>query len=81
MISRVLVDTGPLVALFSARDQFHDVCIRHLKDIEPQVADMALVHLANRERVRHIFTFDRRDFLVCRDQDGKAFELLPTDLP
>jgi uncharacterized protein len=137
VISRVLVDTGPLVALFSARDQFHPACVEQLKDIalpmltcwpvlveaayllrshpiaqrdlfrgcgngllkvleikasevpdlvdlleryedlEPQIADIALVHLANREKLGHIFTFDRRDFLVYRGTGGQAFELLP----
>ncbi len=31
----VLVDTGPLVALFSARDAYHEVCSRALTEINP----------------------------------------------
>lgn len=140
MIDRVLVDTGPLVALFSARDQFHAACVEQFKhiglpmltcwpvlvettyllrgrptakcdilrgctngllqvldirpaefdrlvdlldryhDLDPQVADVALVYLAQRETLRRIFTFDRRDFVVYRDSDGQPFELLPSDV-
>ena len=35
MISRVLVDTGPIVAVFSKRDAFHEICVDQLRDITP----------------------------------------------
>jgi len=34
-VNRVLVDTGPLVAILSPRDQFHETCTRALKDLAP----------------------------------------------
>lgn len=35
MIFRVLADTGPIVAVFSKRDKFHDVCVQQLREIAP----------------------------------------------
>lgn len=49
-------------------------------DLRPQLADVALVYLADRERIRHIFTLDRRDFLVYRSAAGSPFDLLPVSL-
>jgi uncharacterized protein len=135
----VLVDTGPLVALFSARDRHHHLCTKTLKnlftplytcwpvlietayllrsyparqrdlfhsfergllalmpletsefsgladlmdqyaDLKPQLADVALEYLARREHVHTIFTLDRRDFTVYRNQSGDPFTLLASD--
>jgi hypothetical protein len=125
---RVLVDTGPLVAILSRSDQYHDVCVealRHLpgplfscwpviteavwllrayplvaqqllrsigngfvellplsslearfiadvmkkyEDIGPQLADAALVYLAERDGIDTVFTLDQRDFSVYRSR-------------
>jgi len=46
-------------------------------DLNPQLADLALLYLAQRERIRHIFTLDRRDFTVYRDSAGRPFQLIP----
>jgi uncharacterized protein len=126
-MKRVLVDTGPLVAILSSTDQHHEICVetlRHLpgplfscwpviteaawllraypravqqllrsadngflellslageegkaiadvmktyEDIQPQLADAALVHLADREGIDTIFTLDRwaKDLSGC----------------
>ncbi len=42
-----------------------------------QLADAALVHLANREGIETIFTLDRRDFSVLRLARGRKFQLVP----
>lgn len=134
---RVLVDTGPLVALLRRNDVHHELCSQTLRGIRPplltcwpvvteaawllrgqpraiarlyegpkagvfqllplgdealdaiaalakkdanlrpQLADLALVHLAERERLDIIFTLDRRDFSTLRRKGRKAFRLLP----
>jgi uncharacterized protein len=134
---RVLVDTGPLIAILSPLDHYHEVCVRALASLKgplltcwpviteaawllrdharafenllgntnggflevlpitgkdsgqivdilkryaslrPQFADATLVHLANREDIRTIFTLDRRDFSVYRSARKRAFRILP----
>jgi len=137
MTPRVLVDTGPLVAILSRRDHYHRVCVEQLRELtpplltcwpviteavwllrqqpqavdrllggfesgllkllpvgeeavgwirafvrryrklEPQLADAALAHLAEREGIETVFTLDRRDFLVYRVAGGRALNLIP----
>lgn len=35
MIARVLLDTGPLVAILSRRDDYHAVCVEQLRELSP----------------------------------------------
>ena len=138
MSDGVLVDTGPLVAIFSARDASHKACVTQLAalarpmltcwpvvtealwmlrgspdaarrllgsfevdgllrlvplnesdlpgiarilavyaNIRPQLADAALVHLAEREGLNTIFTLDRRDFTVYRLSRHRSLRLIP----
>jgi predicted nucleic acid-binding protein len=134
---RVLVDTGPLVAILSSADQHHQRCVETLRelpgplfscwpviteaawllraypgavqqllkstdsgfvellplagseakdlaevmktyqDIQPQLADAALVYLAGRESIDTIFTLDRRDFSVYRSARKRPFRIVP----
>ncbi|MEA2339223.1 MAG: uncharacterized protein QOE82_3230 [Thermoanaerobaculia bacterium] len=46
------------------------------RDLPMDLADAALVHVAERERIRRIFTLDRRDFSVYRPM-GTRFSILP----
>jgi|SRR5579859_7749219 predicted nucleic acid-binding protein len=136
-MKRVLVDTGPLVAILSSVDQHHEACVGALRqlpgplfscwpviteaawllraypkavqqllqsmrrgflellplagteagdlvevmksyhDIQPQLADAALVYLAHREGIDTIFTLDRRDFSIYRSNRKRPFRIVP----
>lgn len=42
-----------------------------------QLADAALMYLAERESIETVFTLDRRDFGVYRTSDGRALSVTP----
>jgi predicted nucleic acid-binding protein len=42
-----------------------------------QLADASLVHLADREGIRTVFTTDRRDFSIIRLKRNRALRLIP----
>jgi predicted nucleic acid-binding protein len=42
-----------------------------------QMADAALMYLAEREGIDTVFTLDRRDFSVYRTTDGRALRIVP----
>jgi len=46
-----------------------------------QVADGALVYLAEREGIDTVFTLDRRDFSVYRLRNGRGLRILPGGEP
>jgi hypothetical protein len=136
-MKRVLVDTGPLVAIMSRTDQHHETCVQTLhdlsdplfscwpviteaawllrghagavrqlldsisadflellpiqsgeaaeigklmekyKNIRPQLADAALVHLAERDGFDVIFTLDQRDFSAYNTGRKRSFRIIP----
>lgn len=136
-MNRVLVDTGPLVAIMLRTDQHHKICLETLrnlpapmfscwpviteaawllrgeagavqqllnsiseglleflalqsaeaaqiaklmeryKDLRPQLADAALVYLAERDDFDLIFTLDRRDFSVYQRGRKHSFRIIP----
>ena len=50
--------------------------IRKYADRDIDLADAALIWLANRTGVRHVLTTDRGDFGVYRLKNGKRFDLV-----
>jgi uncharacterized protein len=51
--------------------------MKRYRKLKPQLADAALVHLAQRENIDTVFTLDQRDFRVYRTQSNRALKLLP----
>ncbi|MGO9566374.1 MAG: type II toxin-antitoxin system VapC family toxin [Desulfomonilaceae bacterium] len=137
----ILVDTGPLVAFFDASDNYHQICLDVLKqldeplltvwpvlteaiyllnfswkaqdnlweflargameivhperremercrvlmnkykDLPMDLADAAMVAIAERKKIKKIFTLDHRHFSVYRPLHVKEFELIPEQWP
>lgn len=48
-------------------------------NLSPQLADLTLVYIAQRDTLDTIFTLDRRDFSVYRRKGKQGFRLLPED--
>jgi predicted nucleic acid-binding protein len=51
--------------------------MRTYLDADLDLVDCCLTALAERMNIRHICTFDRRDFALIRPQHTDYFELLP----
>ncbi|HET9788592.1 MAG TPA: VapC toxin family PIN domain ribonuclease, partial [Pyrinomonadaceae bacterium] len=51
--------------------------MRKYRDLPMDLADAGLVRVAERERLRRIFTLDRRDFQVYRLSRLGRFTILP----
>ncbi|MBI4888699.1 MAG: hypothetical protein HY824_16495 [Acidobacteria bacterium] len=69
------------MAVVDADDAFHDRCVRALMtkygDLPMDLADAALVRVADRESLHAVFTIDQADFGVYRLPGGRRFRLLP----
>jgi predicted nucleic acid-binding protein len=52
--------------------------MRKYRDLPMDLADAALVRVAERERVRRIFTLDRRDFQIYRPSRIGRFVIFPS---
>ena len=77
LLDGVAAGDFPLLVLTEADVPGIQAVMAKYRDQEVDLADAALVHLANREGISAIFTFDRRHFNVYRRSDGKPFQLLP----
>ena len=53
--------------------------MKKYKDLPMDLADAALVRVAEREGIRRIFTTDRRDFRVYRPKKIRRFSLIPEE--
>jgi len=51
--------------------------MRKYRDLPMDLADAALVRVAEREKLQHIFTLDRKHFRVYRPAGVGRFSILP----
>jgi len=51
--------------------------MKKYRDLPMDLADAALVAVAERERIARVFTLDRRDFEVYRPAHGGRFQIIP----
>ncbi len=51
--------------------------MKKYRDLPMDLADAALVRVAERERIRRVFTIDRRDFEVYRPAGIRQFDIVP----
>ncbi len=77
LLQMVALGDLTLLDLDTAAAGWMDQCARSYAALRPQLADLSLLYLAQRDGIRHIFTLDRRGFVVYRDVNGGSFELLP----
>ncbi|HXO42208.1 MAG TPA: PIN domain-containing protein [Thermoanaerobaculia bacterium] len=51
--------------------------MKKYQDLPMDLADAALVRVAERERIHQVFTLDRRDFSLYRPEGLERFQILP----
>jgi predicted nucleic acid-binding protein len=73
-VTQILVDTGPLVAILSAADEHHDICVNTLRQMPgpllscwPVITEAAWLLRSSQRAVRQLL----------RSIDGSFLELLP----
>jgi uncharacterized protein len=74
-----MVTAGGVSLLSLATDDFPRMreLMWKYRDLPMDLADAALVRVAERERLRRVFTIDRHDFEVYRPHRLGRFEILP----
>jgi len=75
-----MIETGAVEILVLGKDDVGRMreLMRKYRDLPMDLADAALVRVAERERLRRIFTLDRRDFQIYRPSRIGRFAVLPS---
>jgi hypothetical protein len=75
-----MLERGVIVLLPLASEELSRMreLMKKYKDLPMDLADAALVAVAEREKIRHLFTLDRRDFEIYRPAKLGRFILLPS---
>lgn len=73
-MKRILVDTGPLVAILSSKDEYHDACVNALRDMPgPLLSCWPVIT----EAVWLLRKSPRAVQRLLQSIDGRFLELLP----
>lgn len=74
-----LLTSGTIALASLGEDDLHrmSALMTKYKDLPMELADAALVRVAERDRIRYVFTFDQRDFRVYRPQGINRLAVLP----
>jgi len=67
---------GLLALEASAAPAISSLLVRY-RHLGAQLADAALVYLAEREDIDTVFTLDKRDFTVYRTSRGRRLRIIP----
>jgi len=75
-----MIETGAVAILPLGPDDVPRMkeLMRKYRDLPMDLADAALVRAAERERLRRIFTLDRRDFQIYRPSRIGRFAVIPS---
>jgi uncharacterized protein len=74
-----LVESGAvrLIELDDSASHWIIAFVDRYCSVGAQVADAAVMYIAEKERIEKVFTLDRRDFSIYRTSDGRALEIVP----
>ena len=74
-----MVEGGVLTLVALDEEALHWIIasMAQYASIGAQMADAALMWIAEKEGIETIFTLDRRDFSVYRTSDGRALRIVP----
>lgn len=70
-VALVELDEAALHWIIAFMERYHSV--------GAQMADAALMYVAEREGIDAVLTLDRRDFSIYRTTDGRALDIFPED--
>lgn len=75
-----MIETGAVELMPLGRDDVPRMkeLMRKYRDLPMDLADAALVRVAEREKLRRIFTLDRRDFQIYRPARIGRFAIIPS---
>ncbi len=74
-----LIQTGSVKLIELDESALYSIIafVERYASIGAQMADAAVMYIAERERTDTVFTLDRRDFSVYRTTDDRALEIMP----